>query len=377
MKKFFLALVFIYGVANNALGVEIKSVSQVAVGKSRNLTGVMRPFAETATFTTVIPNQLTYWKRGATLNISTGLPLLYVVSNKGKWVEEGEADYTFKIVCQGIQNLKQGNPKPFKNNLVVEFTYNFQCELQVVGKDGHVLNTFVLNEMSTLQTAVVHAGFLSNPGMGNYSSVVPPSPDFVGNNTDILNFIATRKEDIRRRIEFNQLHSSMRLAQFVIASAYGNQSTSYGPYIITAKHKKDDPEFAEFDAEIAKLTTEITEAFLGPIGPELQEKFLMSASYFAAGYDKASSGRMTQATYSYNAAVAYLLGGETEKAYEQYKVATAVVGSGSVPMHSFDHIYFYLSYMNYLKANSTSVVFHTPPAKMTAVDRLRMETGQN
>ena len=115
---------------------------------------------------------------------------------------------------------------------------------------------------------------------------------------------------------------------------------------------------------------------MGPIGPELQEKFLISASYFAAGYDT-SSGRMTRATYSYNAAVAYLLGGETEKAYEQYKVATAIVGSNSVPMNFFNQMYLYLSYMNYLKANSTSVVFCIPPTQMTAGNRLKMETGQN
>ena len=375
MKKIMPIIIMLFTATGSVFSQVIEDTKTVTVGKSRDLPGFIHTLTETESYRLEVPNQLTYWDKSIKTipgGDKADLPYLYLYPGKVKQAKQDEtADYTFKIVCSGVQNLEQGNLKPFKNNMVVEYTYNFQCELQVIDKDEKVLHTFILSDISTQHTAIVHVGFLADVELYPKSLMIDPSPNRVAPNDVITKFFETNKSAINTRIEYNQLYECMKNAAFAIGCTYNHSKLQYPPYVVIANHKKNDPQFVEIDEATTKLSNQITKAFMEPMTSELQNELLESARYFAQGYND-SSNKETKKLFSYNSAIAYLLGGDTANAYTQFKVTKEMTGALAMSALFFDAIYPYMKYINGLKGNDSDT-FTLLPDRRDASEQIEQE----
>ena len=373
MKKNIAIIIMLFMATGSVFSQVVEDTKTVTVGNSRDLPGFIHPLTKTESRIHEAPDQLTYWNKsikptpgGSNADLPSLSPGLFKGPKKGE-----TADYTFKIVCSGVQNLEQGNLKPFKNNMVVEYTYNFQCELLVIDKNEKVLHTFILSDISTQHAAIVHIGFLADVELYPKSLVIAPSPNRVAPNDVITKFFETNKSAINTRIEYNQLYECMKNAAFAICCTYYYSKLQYPPYVVIANHKKNDPQFVVLDEATTKLSNQIIEAFMEPMTLELQNELLKSARYFAQGYND-SSNKETKKLFSYNSAIAYLLGGDTANAYTQFKVTKAVTGALAMSALFFDAIYPYMKYINDLKGNDSDT-FTLLPDRRDASEQIEQE----
>ena len=340
---------------------QTKSKSE-SVGDSKRLVGVYHPLTKDETYKTISPEKLKYWDISKTYG--TSLPYLSVFSDAKK-AKEDPADYTFTLITPGIQNEEYSSPVVFQPNKgkVVEFTYSFPCSLQVTDKNGNVIKTFVLNNGDAELTCLVHPGFLLDAESFKNPLKLPTS-GFNQTDEKIIEWIEKNKEAVYSRIEFNMLWSNRSVAQHILKDAYDNPKLMYKPYIMTIGNKKEKETFKELNDKIESFAIEVSNAFLKPIDNDLQNKLLEYAEYFASNYNPEASKDAKQ-IYTFNASMAYLLGGETEKAYQQYLVADQFLGTISAAASVFEEMYPELYYINYLKKNENNdIVFITPAVKV-------------
>ncbi|MDR3236812.1 MAG: hypothetical protein LBT48_08855 [Prevotellaceae bacterium] len=328
---------------------QIKKPDATSVGNSKRLKGAVQPLSELQTYNFVIPKKLVYWTDatkppgGFHANI-----LLSVTDMKAKIDTKNVSDYTFTLTTPGIQNLKFGYPANFiDKSKVVPYTYTFPCKLQVSNKDGEILRTYILSSDTTYYTWVIHPNFLDDIAMGEQTLTPYAKAGFTQSDDQIMEYITKNKSVIAARIEYGALYDHEKLAEDIIAAAYGYPNTQSKPVVFTL-NKKDKLQFSELNDAIDQLTTQITKAYTDSIDDDLQSQLLLSGNFFESAYTTNSTKEMIQLC-AFNAAMAYLLAGDNNRATINYKNADKVLGMFSSASFAYGYIFPKVSLMNQLR----------------------------
>lgn len=302
-----------------ALPAQIKSPKATTIGNSKQLVGAIQPLTEGQTFNLVVPDKLTYWKKtknnpGGTLNrVST-----YVGYMKAK-KDDQNPDYVFTLITNGMQDVETGDIVPYANKTkAVPYRYTFPATLQVSDRQGTLLKTFILSGDDDWETCTVTSNFLAEKSMDT-----PPATGFIQTDTYIWKWISEKEADILIRMEYEALISMTNRACRVITAAYGYPAMQSKPAIF-ALDKKDQPAFPELSRAVEQLAVNVEKAFSNPIDHELQQELLASGDFFASKYES-SSKEMTRLC-ALNSGLAYLLGGDNEKAYSHFINANNALG---------------------------------------------------
>lgn len=312
-----------------ALSAQIKSPKATSIGKSKQLVGAIQPLSEVQSFKLVVPEKLTYWTRtkdipgGANNQLS-----IYVHCMKAKQNVQNP-DYVFTLVTNGMQNVESGDITPYTNNTkVVPYRYTFPAKLLVSDNQGALLKTFILSGDDDWETCMVTSNFLADV----QRPVLPPA-GFIQTDAYIWKWMNEKEADILIRMEYNALVSMTELANRVIATAYGYPAMQFKP-VVFALDKKDQPAYPELNQAVEQLSASVEKAFSQPIDGELQQELLVSGDFFASQYG--SSPKEMTRLCALNAGLAYLLGGDNEKAYTHLLNAYNALGFMSSAYASID-----------------------------------------
>ena len=288
--------------------------------KSRLVQGVIYPLKAEETYHFVYPKQLKHTPhKGFYAELANRMLLKTSIATNGKGLKDsdGEADYTFTLVTDGIQDVQIAYPNRYGNGSVVQISYIFPAQIEVTDKAGKILKTIILQDDELELSDVYHADFLSTPQNSNpFLPIVP-----LGQHSDtIVNRMETNKAKILHRVELNAYHVLTRRATDIISAGYGKSLFYYRP-VVMALHKKAKPKFSELDSAILKLQGEIAEYFSEATTPDLQKRLHASGTYFESLCTPEASKDLLRISV-FNAAMAYLLAGETEHSRTLYKNAT-------------------------------------------------------
>jgi hypothetical protein len=307
MKKLLLLLVVFVCPYLFAEDVKDKSLT---IGESEALPGVIQVLTKEQKIKFALPGQLSYWKGGA-----TGWDYISGIQAKQ---ERGDkpVDFTFEFVSAGLQYKGHSDFLPYKDGgKIIEYKYSFPCELKVKDASGNLLKTFTLDDGTKDYVAIFHPDFL---GTATYGVEVPITKGFAIKDDDLTKLIEKKENDILSRAEYNAYHGYVETAEKIIVGAYAQ--VKLGKPLLMTIEKKQQSSFPELNSAIEKLTNDVLTIYTGEYSDQLKNSLLSTAEFFVSQYNE-KSPKSLKKICSFNATLAYVFGGESDKAYEQYKVA--------------------------------------------------------
>lgn len=342
--------------------------SNAKASNSKTLTGAILPLVETQTFAVAYPKELQYWGKGeAKSNYGVSLSL-YPQDMKAKMAKKGVLpDYTFTLITSGIDNVERGMPVHHpQGGLVIEIKYTFPCILQVTDKEGKVVRNFELSSDDNVMTATVHPQFLDNAASGTYTPIIPIVTGFKAG--DPVKEVDDKIDIYLTRVEFNAYHQLVEQARRVITNAYGFPKTSYAPVVLEV-NKKEKDQFEELNEQVEKLKAAVNEVFEGPLNDDVKSRLMELGEYFASNYTE-NTPKDSKRLYGYNAALAYLLGGDADEGYRHFKAAK--LGQISSALIFFDNLFPIATEINRLYASKDNLDIVILPV-FTVDDLLKQE----
>ncbi|MDR0334177.1 MAG: hypothetical protein LBI15_12050 [Dysgonamonadaceae bacterium] len=299
--------------------------SRVNASDSRDLHGVINPLEATQTWAFVHPNQLQFWNS----EMRTGGTSWGMLSRSPQRMRAREArrdatpDYTFTLITNGMSVVNVGEPVNFSGGgRVIEVTYTFPAVLQVSDNNGAILKSFEISSEENVRTATIHPTLLNDVALGVRSTVIPVASGFNANNIEA---VTANMDAYLARIEFNTYFDFVARAATIIGYGYGFPRLTYRPAIMEVG-RRQRTQFPELNAKVDELKSAIDEYFSTPLNDDLMNRLIQLGEYFESNYDPENASNDVLQLYASNAAMAFLLGGNSDCAYRHYRVVSPTFG---------------------------------------------------
>ncbi|PXV64488.1 hypothetical protein CLV62_110132 [Dysgonomonas alginatilytica] len=356
MKPLLIFTILFLSICFSVTAQDIKDKS-TSVGNSKEFSGAIQSLTKEQTYRYDAPIKLNYWDKAQKLGGFHG-SILHSVSNiNAKKVKSGEpADFYFELETSGLQYLSTSRPYTFKNGgKVLDFTYTFPCKILVKDKDGNLLKTYIINDGTVAMAQTFHPQLRDDVAFESTTVTNKVNYGFILDDQDLIKIADDEKNSILARMEMNVYEDYLKLASRIITCSYGTPKCDFKPYIISMDKKNID-NFPELYKAITELEATVIEAFSTPYGDDLRKKCEELAKYFESQYNPESSSKNMIKICALDAAVAYLLAGDTEKAYTNYGYAADNLGVLSSAAGTFYSMYSTIALVNQLRTNEDPLI---------------------
>ena len=352
--------------------------SRVNASDSRDLPGVIQPLEANQTWAFVYPTQLQFWNSGMGIGGRVWDTFITSPRMRARTPRRGVApDYTFTLVTNGINLVEVGEPVNFAGGgSIFEVVYTFPAVLQVSDLSGNVLKSFVISGENEERVATIHPAFLSDIAATQRNRNTGIVPVTAGFSPGALQLAVADIYTLLTRAEFNTYVDFVNRAATIISHGYGAPRTVYRPMILEVG-RRQRAQFPEVNNKVDALKSAIDDFFATPFSESVMNRLIEVGEMFETGYDPASSSRDVIQLYGFNAAMAFLFGGDSERAFNNFRVARDAFGALAATPGIFHDFYPILTSMHNLhRTRNDREVIDIPVFTVTELLEMERRVGQ-
>ena len=350
--------------------------SRVNASDSRDLPGVIQPLGAEQTWSFSYPTELQFWNSEIDMNLGRSWTtfITHPQRMRARLPRRGELpDYTFMLITNGLHLVEVGEPRPNPGGgMVFDIIYTFPAVLQVSDLSGTVLKSFVISGEDEERATTIHPAFFhaveQTTRHAVNSTIIPIAAGFTPGGVQVA---LTELYAILARAELNTYITFVNRAATIISLGYGAPRTAYRPMVLEVG-RRQRAQFPEVNEKVDALKSAIDQFFATPFSESVMNRLIEIGEMFEAGYDPASSSSDVIQLYGFNAAMAFLFGGDSERAFDNFRVARGAFGALAATPGIFHDFYPILTNMHNLhRTRNDQKVMDIPV--FTVTERFQME----